>query len=90
MLDRVAITASPVRVLFVAVAVWLGAKADLFAPVIPDGTPALGAVAGSCCQRCADDEPPPRAAIRTRTPGLQQRFLTRDVVAPHAVRQLRQ
>ena len=72
------------RMLCVALAVWLGMRVGsaIFARddiAVPDRADA--------CRDREHDEGAPRASIRTRTPGLHRRFLTRDVVAPRAARQ---
>jgi hypothetical protein len=89
MLERVAIAAPLLRMLCVALAVCLGLRFDLFTSAIPARQAPIAIDAVDAC-RATLDESSPRTTIRTRTPGLHRRFLTRDIVAPRALRQYQQ
>ncbi|HEU4612074.1 MAG TPA: hypothetical protein VFS15_08355 [Kofleriaceae bacterium] len=90
MIERVALVASPLRIACAALAIWIGMRVDLFAPANPVPRAVDTMRISDACAHAVRDDTTPRTQIRTRTPGLHHRFLTRDVVAPRALRQYQQ
>lgn len=84
MLDRVATAAAPLRLVCVALLVFLIAQVSLVGRAI-DWRPSTPAVATASAVRCTHGL---GRTLRTRSSGLHQRFLTRDFAARRPLLQL--
>jgi hypothetical protein len=76
MLDRVAIATAPLRIVGVALLMFVIARIDVPASAIMVQPPEQTKLAASAI-RCTHGH----STIRTRSPGMQLRFLTRDLTA---------